>query len=159
VKEYLSQRSVPFRDVDVTRDAGGAQDMLRVSGQQGVPVIVIDGQVVVGFDRPRLDQLLSAAQRPRLGAAVASAAQMATQGRTTATQGAYVGKVTPGGAAEQAGLRVGDVIVSLAGQPVTDSASLEQLLPRVKPNLDIPLLYIRDNQQRQTTIRFGSQAS
>ncbi len=156
MKEYLSRQSIPFRDLDVTRDALAAQEMVRVSGQQGVPVIVIDGQVVVGFDRPRLDQLLSAAQKPRLGAAVANASEMATKGRTAITQGVYIGKVTPGGLASQAGLRAGDVIVALAGQPIADTITLERLLPRIKPNQNIPLLYIRDNQQHETSIRFDA---
>jgi len=131
--------------------------MVRVSGQQGVPVIVVDGQVVVGFDRPRLDQLLVASQRPRLGAAVADASDMAAKGRTAVSQGAYVGKVTPGGPADVAGLRAGDVIIALAGQSIANAAALEQVLRRVRPGFDIPLLYMRDNQQREATIRFGSQ--
>ncbi len=43
----------------MAEDRAAAEEMVRISGQRGVPVIVIDGQVVVGFDRPRLEQLLS----------------------------------------------------------------------------------------------------
>jgi S1-C subfamily serine protease len=159
VKEYLSRQSIPFREVDVSRDPMAAQEMVRVSGQQGVPVIVMDGQVVVGFDRPRLDQLISAASSPRLGAAVANASEMAAKGRTAITQGVYVGKVAPGGVAAQAGLRPGDVIVALAGQAIADTATLERLLPRVRPDQNIPLLYLRGGQQYETTIRFSSKPS
>ena len=57
-KAYLRQRRVPFREVDVSRDAAAARDLVRRSGQMGVPVIEIDGRPVVGFDRPQIDRLL-----------------------------------------------------------------------------------------------------
>ena len=154
MKEYLSQQSVPFREVDVSGDRAAAEEMVRVSGQQGVPVTVIDGQPVVGFDRARLDQLLTRARRPRLGAAVADAAEMAAKGRTTVRQGAYVGKVTPGGIAAQAGLQPGDVLVSVAGQPISGAGSLETLLARVRPGQTVPLGYVRNGEQHQVTVRF-----
>jgi glutaredoxin-like YruB-family protein len=57
-KQYLRQRQVPFKDVDVSRDSAAARDMVRRSRQQGVPVIDIGGKIVVGFDRPKIDKLL-----------------------------------------------------------------------------------------------------
>lgn len=57
-KGYLRQQGIKFRDVDVSRDQAAARDMVRRSGQQGVPVIDIGGKIVVGFDRPKIDQLL-----------------------------------------------------------------------------------------------------
>jgi glutaredoxin-like YruB-family protein len=57
-KNYLRQRGVPFKDIDVSRDAVAARDMVRRSGQQGVPVIDIGGKIIVGFDRPKLDRML-----------------------------------------------------------------------------------------------------
>jgi glutaredoxin 3 len=60
-KEYLRQRGVSFREVDVSRDPAAARDLLRRTGQLGVPVIEIDGRPVVGFDRPRIDALLGLA--------------------------------------------------------------------------------------------------
>ncbi|HML20188.1 MAG TPA: glutaredoxin domain-containing protein [Aggregatilinea sp.] len=58
-KQYLRQQGIRFRDVDVSRDAAAARDMVRRSGQQGVPVIDINGRIVVGFNRPEIDRLLS----------------------------------------------------------------------------------------------------
>ncbi len=58
VKRYLRQQKVRFREVDVSRDAAAARDMQRRSGQMGVPVVDINGKVIVGFDRPRIDQAL-----------------------------------------------------------------------------------------------------
>lgn len=57
-KAYLRERSVPFREVDVSRDPAAARDLVRRTGQIGVPVIEIDGRPIVGFDRARIDQLL-----------------------------------------------------------------------------------------------------
>ena len=58
-KRYLRERGVRFRDVDVSKDPQAARDMVRRSGQQGVPVIDINGKIVVGFNRPEVDRLLS----------------------------------------------------------------------------------------------------
>ena len=57
-KSYFRQKGVKFRDVDVSRDPAAARDMVRRSGQQGVPVIDIGGKVIIGFDRPKINQLL-----------------------------------------------------------------------------------------------------
>lgn len=57
-KRYFRERGIRFTDVDVSRDAAAARDMVRRSGQQGVPVIDIGGKIVVGFDRPKVDKLL-----------------------------------------------------------------------------------------------------
>ncbi len=58
LKAYLTERKIAFRDVDVSRDTAAALEMMRRSGQMGVPQAWIDGQVVVGFDRARVDTLL-----------------------------------------------------------------------------------------------------
>lgn len=58
-KQYFRQKGVKFKDVDVSRDPAAARDMVRRSGQQGVPVIDIGGIIVVGFDRVKIDKYLS----------------------------------------------------------------------------------------------------
>lgn len=58
LKAYLREKRVPFKDVDVSRDTRAAEQMVQRSGQMGVPQAWIDGQVVVGFDRKRVDTLL-----------------------------------------------------------------------------------------------------
>ena len=57
-KKYFRQNKVRFRDVDVSRDQAAARDMVRRSGQMGVPVIDIGGKIIVGFDKPKISQLL-----------------------------------------------------------------------------------------------------
>jgi len=57
-KKYFREKGIKFRDVDVSRDASAARDMVRRSGQQGVPVIDIGGKIVVGFDRVKINKYL-----------------------------------------------------------------------------------------------------
>lgn len=58
VKEYLNGKGVAFEDYDVSRDRAKADEMIMKSGQRGVPVLDIDGVIVIGFDRPRIDSIL-----------------------------------------------------------------------------------------------------
>ncbi len=60
-KRYLASRGIEFTEVDVSSDPLAAMEMIRKSGQQGVPVLEIDGEIVVGFDRARIDALLGLA--------------------------------------------------------------------------------------------------
>lgn len=59
VKEYLTGKNVPFTDIDVTRDQKKAEEMIAKTGQFGVPVIDIDGNIVIGFDKRKLDEYLA----------------------------------------------------------------------------------------------------
>lgn len=63
LKGYLREQRVTFREVDVSRDQRAAKDLVRRTGQMGVPVIEIDGRPIVGFDKPRIDKLLGLRQR------------------------------------------------------------------------------------------------
>ncbi|MCA9596013.1 MAG: thioredoxin family protein [Myxococcales bacterium] len=58
VKSYLRQHHVSFSEVNVQRDESAAREMVRRSGQQGVPQVDIDGRMIVGFDKARIDSLL-----------------------------------------------------------------------------------------------------
>jgi glutaredoxin 3 len=58
-KDYLRSKSVSFEDVDVGSDRARAQEMIDKSGQMGVPVLDINGKIIVGFDRAAIDEALS----------------------------------------------------------------------------------------------------
>jgi len=58
VKRYLKDHKIRFREVDVSRDARSAAEMTRKTGQQGVPVIDVNGRIIVGFDKQRLNAAL-----------------------------------------------------------------------------------------------------
>ena len=53
-KDFFTEKGVTFTDYNVAADAAKRQEMIDLTGQLGVPVIVIDGAVSVGFDRNRL---------------------------------------------------------------------------------------------------------
>ena len=58
-KAYLSQKAIPYVDYDVAQDRDKAKEMIEKSKQMGVPVITVDGEVIVGFNQTLLDKLLS----------------------------------------------------------------------------------------------------
>jgi glutaredoxin-like YruB-family protein len=57
-KTYLKAQGIAFRDVDVSRDPAAARDLVRRTGQMGVPVIEIDGRPIIGFDQERIELAL-----------------------------------------------------------------------------------------------------
>lgn len=58
VKDYLDSKDVEYEDFNVSQDREKAKEMVEKSGQQGVPVIDIDGDIVVGFDQNNINRLL-----------------------------------------------------------------------------------------------------
>jgi glutaredoxin-like YruB-family protein len=57
-KQYFIQKKVKFTEVDVTKNQSAIKDLIRLTGQTGVPVILIDNKPVVGFDKAKIDKLL-----------------------------------------------------------------------------------------------------
>lgn len=58
-KKYLSSKNVAFEDLDVSSDRTAAMEMIKKSGQRGVPVIEIGNNIIVGFDQSQIDKLLN----------------------------------------------------------------------------------------------------
>ena len=58
-KRYFREKKIRFTDVDVSRDQRAAADMLRRTGQTGVPVILINNRPIVGFDKPKINRMLN----------------------------------------------------------------------------------------------------
>ncbi|MGC9152097.1 MAG: glutaredoxin family protein, partial [Microbacter sp.] len=59
LKQYLKQQKVKYKDYDVSLNLARRNEMVNLSGQMGVPVVVIDGQTIVGFDKKQIDKLLN----------------------------------------------------------------------------------------------------
>ena len=57
-KSYLSEKNVSYVEYDVSRDQTKAHEMSSKSGQMGVPVLDINGTIIIGFDKPRIDTAL-----------------------------------------------------------------------------------------------------
>lgn len=58
IKRHLQENGIRYREVDVSRDQKAAEEMVRRSGQQGVPQTDINGEIIVGFDKTRINRLL-----------------------------------------------------------------------------------------------------
>ena len=58
-KRYFREKNIKFTEVDVSRDISAARDLQRKTGQTGVPVIIINNRPIVGFDRPKINQMLN----------------------------------------------------------------------------------------------------
>lgn len=59
VKNFLNEKGVDFEDVDVSVDRKAAEEMMKKSGQIGVPQIEINEKIIVGFDREAIEKELS----------------------------------------------------------------------------------------------------
>lgn len=154
-KRYLSERGVKFTEHDISADRAAAEDMIRLTGQTGVPVIVVDGQVVIGFDRPRLEQLLARSgngQRPRLGLKVADASRVAQKVGAIPVFGALVGGVAPSSLGQRAGLREGDIITEINMRPIRNADDLEQALSGLKEGGRAAIVFLRGDQTLRTEI-------
>lgn len=58
LKQFLKENNILFLDWDVSVDQAAADEMIKKSAQMGVPVLDIDGQIVVGFDKDKIKHLL-----------------------------------------------------------------------------------------------------
>ena len=58
LKEYFTEKNIQFQEIDVAANEKELEKMVAISGQMGVPVVDLDGEVVIGFDRERIDQIL-----------------------------------------------------------------------------------------------------
>lgn len=59
VKDYLNNKEVKFEDLNVAENREAATQMVERTGQRGVPVVEIDGNMVIGFNQPEIDRLLA----------------------------------------------------------------------------------------------------
>ncbi|MEW6748428.1 MAG: Uxx-star family glutaredoxin-like (seleno)protein [Candidatus Micrarchaeota archaeon] len=58
-KAYLQSKGVAFKEIDVSKDQEKAREMVRKSQQMGVPVLEINGRIIVGFNKPVIDDALT----------------------------------------------------------------------------------------------------
>ncbi|HOD97022.1 MAG: glutaredoxin family protein [Candidatus Paceibacterota bacterium] len=57
-KDFFQQNNIEFEDFNVAEDEKALQEMVSKSGQMGVPVIDIDGEIIVGFNRAEIERIL-----------------------------------------------------------------------------------------------------
>lgn len=154
VKQFLSQKGVKYEERDVSENRAFARELVSSTGQMGVPVTVIDGQVIIGFDRPKLEQAIAAMQPrsrppdkptgpPSFGASIADADKiLAKQGRE-AKPGAYVGDTKKGSVAEKMGVIPGDIITAINRKPVSNASELAKELSFLKRGDRFSIIFLR----------------
>lgn len=163
-KEYLRSRNVPFRDVDVSSDMNAAREMIEISGQQGVPVVATDQEVIVGFDQLRLARIadrFTGNKRPAFGVLGANAddyfarhPEKLPSGETD-IKGVFVGQVKPNSVAQKAGIRTGDVIQALANKRVRNMVALDQIMASVKAGDHVSVRLLRGGEDVNVTLDFS----
>jgi len=57
-KKYFQSKKLPFEEIDVSKDSKKAQEMVELSGQMGVPVIKIGDEIILDFDKEKIDSIL-----------------------------------------------------------------------------------------------------
>jgi S1-C subfamily serine protease len=144
---------VKFQEADVSVDQAAAEEMVNVSGQMGVPVIVMGGEVIVGFDRRRIQELLAGAKpqasapasdRIRFGLKIADAQKMAEKAGGVAVLGALVGEVSPDGVGYKAGLHAGDIITRINDKVIAGVADMEGVAGTLKTGDILTILFLRN---------------
>jgi glutaredoxin len=147
VKEYLTQKGIKYINRDVTIDPADGTEMVQRTGQRGVPVTIIDGETIIGYDVARLEQALARSQqqpdRPAFGAAIADADKITAKQGQEVTFGAYVGRVRPGSSAGKMGLAAGDIIIEISGQHIGSAGDMEAILPHFTGGSKIKILFKR----------------
>ncbi|OGC09573.1 hypothetical protein A3J90_04810 [candidate division WOR-1 bacterium RIFOXYC2_FULL_37_10] len=57
-KKFFQENNISFEDIDVSINQTAASEMINKSGQMGVPVIEIDGKIIIGFNKPEIKTIL-----------------------------------------------------------------------------------------------------
>jgi glutaredoxin 3 len=154
-KKYLSERGIQYTEYDVARDKQAADEMVNLTGQMGVPVIVVDGQVIIGFDRPKLEQLLGKGggdSRPRFGLKVADASKVTRKMGGLPVFGALVGSVAPASHAERAGIKEGDIITEINMRPIRGADDLEKALGNLRQGGRVMIILQRGQQSLRAEV-------
>lgn len=131
---------MPYVERDVSVDQAAAQEMIRRTGQGGVPVITAGNEVIIGFDRPKLEQV---AHRYAEAGGPGRGLKLGLLVRNT-PNGVEIGGARPGSPAERSGARAGDLLESVNGQPIRSVSDLERVTQSAAPGRPITLDVQRD---------------
>jgi S1-C subfamily serine protease len=155
VKSLLDRLGVKYTEYDVSRDREKAEEMVTLTGQMGVPVTIIDGEAVIGFDQARLQAILAGGsdRKPvHFGLKVADADRVARKQGAIPVFGAVIGEVLPDSLGEKAGLRKGDIITQVNAWRVSNADDLQKALQGLRPRNIVTIMFLRDSEDRKSEI-------
>lgn len=164
-KKWFQDHGVAYTEYDVSRDPVRATELYRLTGQGAVPVFRVGGQVLIGFDPLQLAKLIPSATLGGNGkengvkVSLAMAAQSLTAEKAQelglpAPFGVIVGPVRPGGPADLAGIREGDVIVGIGDYTLQNLAQLQSAVGARKPGDSLALRVVRGDAEISVTVVF-----
>jgi serine protease Do len=128
--------------------------MVDKTGQMGVPVITVDDTIVIGFDRNRLEELLTnyKSQKPHFGLRVADADKVASNFGLIPVPGVLIGSVAADSLGARAGLLEKDIIVEVNAHAVKSAEDLQNLLSDVASGDRLSITFLRGTERRQTVL-------
>ncbi len=138
-------------------------EMIRKTGQQGVPVVAAGDDVVLGYDEVGLGRIarrFAGPKRPPLGLMAADADSYLKRHPEVAvqypegTKGVFVGEVKPGSVAEQSGVRPGDVIQAVANKRVRRMSDLDVVVETLKAGESVSVRFIRGSEEHTASFQF-----
>jgi S1-C subfamily serine protease len=166
-KRWFSEHGVAYTYHDVSRDPVRAAELVRLTGQNAVPVIRVGGQVMIGFDPLQLARLIpfnaaggtaaanGTGERLSLGMAAQSLTpEKAEEVGLPAPFGVVVGNVREDGPAARAGIKPGDVIVGVGSYTLQNLAQLQNIVLAKRPGDTLSVRVFRDGQEFDTVVEF-----
>ena len=136
--------------------------MVDLTGQMGVPVIVIGAEVIVGFDRQKIQELIAAGAasgpapggvpKVRFGLKIADAQKMAPQAGVAAVNGALIGEVAAGFTGERAGLKSGDIVTQINAKMINGAEDMARTLAGIKTGDIVTIMFQRGGETRKSEI-------
>ena len=147
-----------YTEYDVSQDRNAAAEVANLTGQMGVPVIVVDGQAIIGFNRQRLQQLITTSgtrKRTKLGMRVADANSAARKPGEPPVFGVLVGTVTPSSPGDIAGIKNGDIITVIGQKRIDNVVDLEQALDSYASGNRVPVTYYRGDNPLKSELVFS----
>jgi len=155
VKRYLSDSGIKYTEYDISVNQVAAEEMVKLTGQAGVPVIVVDGQAVIGFNRAHLEKLLansktSNATKLSFGLSVANAGDVVYKFDIEQISGAFIGKVAPKSLGEKLGLKNGDIITEVNSRTINNVDDLKNVLETLDKGSRVVVGFVRKNMSHQS---------